>query len=86
MESDWRLNILDLGFAHYTPGFFGEVSLIARLVTPIGPFSYLAGVVTMDRMWLLQELTPVGVLAPFDLGVPPGAHPHFPYGFLVFGN
>lgn len=77
---------MDLGYTEYTPGLFGRVKLIARLVTPIGPFLYLAGVITNDRMWLLQDILPTGVAAPFDLGPPPGAHPHFPYGFSVFGN
>lgn len=86
MESEWRLNILDLGFAHYSPGFFGQVSLIARLADPIGPYLYLAGVVTGDRVWLLQDISPDGVFAPFDEGVPPANHPHFPYGFSVIGN
>lgn len=86
MGSDWRLNVLDLGYEHYTPGFFGEVGLIARLVVPVGPYLYVASVVTADRVWLLQDLSPDGVFAPFDEGPPPGDHPRFPYGHVVFGN
>lgn len=78
--------MLDLGYQHYTPGFFGQVDLIARLVVPIGPYLYVASVVTHDRIWLLQDILPTGVAAPFDEGAPTGMNPHFPFGFTVFGN
>lgn len=86
MGSDWRLNVLDLGYEHYTPGFFGEVRLIARLVVPVGPYLYVASVVPGNRVWLLQDISPGGVFAPFDLGPPTVLNPHMPYGFDVFGT
>lgn len=77
MESEWRLNVIDLGWSR------GPYGLIARVSG--APFGlWIGSHLDYDGQYTVFNLPlSTGIITPIGTVAIPSAHPHFPYGVSV---